>query len=152
MRLLKHPWMQLPVLWTIVTLLIFAQNPNEPVQSGPPDTTPYSRDAIPADVGRLYDEAHGFVRDVVVSNTDPNLAHTDVFNDGETSIAIDPENPNHIVISAFSADGVPMRRSGTHWMAGTPGPSNSRFLSRRECRQSSAVLATKHLTMVIVAD
>jgi hypothetical protein len=102
MRLLKHPWMQLPVLWTIVTLLIFAQNPNEPVQSGPPDTTPYSRDAIPADVGRLYDEAHGFVRDVVVSNTDPNLAHTDVFNDGETSIAIDPENPNHIVISAFS--------------------------------------------------
>jgi hypothetical protein len=38
----------------------------------------------------------------VVSNTNPNLATTDTANDGEPSIAIDPNNTNEIVISAFS--------------------------------------------------
>ncbi len=40
--------------------------------------------------------------DTVVNNTDPNLKNTDTFNDGETSIAINPNNHNEIVISAFS--------------------------------------------------
>jgi hypothetical protein len=40
--------------------------------------------------------------DVVVNNTNPTLALTDTFNDGETSIAVNPDNPNDIVITAFS--------------------------------------------------
>jgi hypothetical protein len=40
--------------------------------------------------------------DTVVSNTDPNLTNTDTFNDGETSITVNPANPNEIVITAFS--------------------------------------------------
>jgi hypothetical protein len=40
--------------------------------------------------------------DVVVSNTNPTLTATDTFNDGETSIAINPLNPQEIVITAFS--------------------------------------------------
>jgi hypothetical protein len=40
--------------------------------------------------------------DVVVNNTNATLALTDTFNDGETSIAVNPENPNDIVITAFS--------------------------------------------------
>ena len=102
MHLLKLRWLYLPALCTIVTALIFAQGSNNSVQSWPPDTTGYSRVALPDDQGYVYDETEGIVRDVVVSNTDPNLKNTDSFNDGETSIAIDPENPNHIVISAFS--------------------------------------------------
>lgn len=42
------------------------------------------------------------LRDVVVSNTDPNLTNTDTFNDGEPSIAINRANRREIVISAFS--------------------------------------------------
>ena len=40
--------------------------------------------------------------DPVVSNTNPNVNSADMANDGETSIAINPANPNEIVISAFS--------------------------------------------------
>ncbi|NOQ13960.1 MAG: choice-of-anchor D domain-containing protein [Methyloprofundus sp.] len=40
--------------------------------------------------------------DTVVSNTNVNLTNTETANDGETSIAINPLNPNEIVISAFS--------------------------------------------------
>jgi hypothetical protein len=42
------------------------------------------------------------VVDTVVNNTDPNLTNTDTFNDGETSIAINPRNPLDITITAFS--------------------------------------------------
>ena len=44
----------------------------------------------------------GFIVDAVVNNTDPNLTNTDTFNDGETSIAVNPESPGEIVITAFS--------------------------------------------------
>jgi uncharacterized repeat protein (TIGR01451 family) len=37
-----------------------------------------------------------------VSNTNPNLTNTDTFNDGETSIAVNPESPGEIVMTAFS--------------------------------------------------
>jgi len=37
-----------------------------------------------------------------VNNTDPNLTNTDTFNDGETSITVNPANPNEIVVTAFS--------------------------------------------------
>jgi hypothetical protein len=40
--------------------------------------------------------------DVVVNNSDPNLTNTDTFNDGETSITVNPANPDEIVITAFS--------------------------------------------------
>ena len=43
-----------------------------------------------------------FIADTVVSNTNTNLTNTDTANDGETSIAVNPQNTNEIVISAFS--------------------------------------------------
>jgi hypothetical protein len=87
---------------------------NNKKKSSPPDTTPYARPAIPEDYapgGRpalpqlelptaIFPTA--FVRDVVVSNTNPNLVNTDTANDGEPSIAVNPNNPNQIVLSAFS--------------------------------------------------
>lgn len=42
------------------------------------------------------------LRDAVVHNTDPNLRNTETFGDGETSIAINPLNPDEIVMTAFS--------------------------------------------------
>ncbi len=84
---------------------------DESTRSTPKDTTPYSRPAIPGDTAgsppgtRTETGAVSIVRvvDTVVNNTDPNLKNTDTFNDGETSIAINPANPNEIVISAFSS-------------------------------------------------
>ena len=37
-----------------------------------------------------------------MNNTDPNLTNTDTFNDGETSITVNPANPNEVVVTAFS--------------------------------------------------
>lgn len=76
------------------------------VQDSPPDTTSYSRSLVPEDfapggVDTLTPDL--FVRDVVVSNTNPNLTNTDTFNDGEPSIAINPSSTNEIVILAFSS-------------------------------------------------
>lgn len=81
-----------------------AQEP-ESTRSWPPDTTPYARPAVPEDYApdeRGAFPPAAFIVDAVVNNTDPNLTNTDTFNDGETSIAVNPENPNEIVISAFS--------------------------------------------------
>ena len=79
-------------------------------QSSPRDTTPYFRPAIPSDTAgpaaspQFARPATRVIRvvDTVISNTDPNLQNTDHFNNGETSIAINPINPREIVISAFS--------------------------------------------------
>jgi len=77
-------------------------------RSWPHDSNVYVRNAIPEDYLVSRREALQattvFVRDVVVSNTDPNLTNTDTFNDGETTIAINPANPSEIVISAFSGN------------------------------------------------
>jgi hypothetical protein len=75
------------------------------VKDSPPDTTPYTRglvaeDFAPGGVDTLTPDL--FVRDVVVSNTNANLTNTDMSNDGEPSIAINPLNTNEIVITAFS--------------------------------------------------
>ncbi|HEY4257810.1 MAG TPA: hypothetical protein VGM66_11400 [Candidatus Udaeobacter sp.] len=80
---------------------------NESTRDAPPDTTPYWRPAIPADHAPRGTRAIPlvpsiFIVDTVVSNTDPNLTNTDTFNDGETSITVNPANPNEIVITAFS--------------------------------------------------
>src|SRR5262252_8218356 len=70
-------------------------------RSWPPDLNVYVRPAIPEDysVGRREapQATTVFVRDVVVSNTDPNLTNTDMLGDQETTIAINPANPSEIV-------------------------------------------------------
>ena len=75
------------------------------------DTTSYSRALVPGDTtGPQVAKAGAGVPgayvvrqvDTVVNNTDPNLTNTDTFGDQETSIAINPNNYNEIVISAFS--------------------------------------------------
>ena len=83
------------------------------IRSFPPDTTPYTRPEVPEDgwhlgrEGALSGAIPPTIRDVlivnaVVNNTNPNLLLTDTFNDGETSIAVNPLNPDEIVITAFS--------------------------------------------------
>lgn len=80
--------------------------PVESARSVPKDTTPYVRAAIPEDYapgGRgAFTFTTPFMVDVVVSNTDPTLINTDVFNDSETSIAVNPQNPNEILITSFA--------------------------------------------------
>src|SRR5215475_10183899 len=83
-------------------------------KDSPPDTFSYARPMIQEDLAPGGHPAlpqpflpsaifpTPFVRDIVVSNTNPNLALTDGFNDGEPSIAINPNNTNELVISAFS--------------------------------------------------
>jgi hypothetical protein len=76
-------------------------------RDAPPDTTPYFRNALPEDLrpgGRNALTQDLFIRDVVVSNTNPNLTNTDTANDGEPTIGINPANPNEIVLTAFSGD------------------------------------------------
>jgi hypothetical protein len=97
----------------------------ESTKSFPPDLTQYVRPAIPEDrnpvvratptptpapPGRRAQRrellslatAPIFVRDVVVSNADATLNANDMFGDTEPTIAVNPENPNDIVIMAFS--------------------------------------------------
>ena len=85
------------------------QQAKESTRSAPPDTTPYTRPALPEDSAPrgvraipLLPGLSSIIVDTVVNNTDPNLTNTDTFNDGETSIAVNPANPNEIVITAFS--------------------------------------------------
>ena len=83
------------------------QQAKESTRDAPPDTTPYVRSTVPEEVGPRAIKAFlpipgGFIVDAVVSNTDPNLTNTDMFNDGETSIAVNPESPGEIVMTAFS--------------------------------------------------
>jgi hypothetical protein len=66
---------------------------------GPPDLTPYQRPLLPGEGRALPKLAGGSLVDLVVS---AGLGATDTINDSETSIAIDPNNPQHIAISAFS--------------------------------------------------
>ena len=84
-----------------------AEDPSRDGRSAPPDTTPYWRPALPEDLAPRGIRAIPlvppfFIVDPVVNNTDPNLTNTDTFNDGETSITVNPANPNEIVITAFS--------------------------------------------------
>jgi hypothetical protein len=79
----------------------------ESTRDAPPDTTPYRRPALSEDYApkglRPIPLVPGiFIVDAVVNNTDPNLTNTDTFNDGETSITVNPANSNEIVVTAFS--------------------------------------------------
>ncbi len=78
---------------------------NYDIRDDPPDTTHYIRPIENADRIALPEApsvVQSVVVDAVVSNTDPNLTNTDTAGDGETSIAINPQNPNEIVMTAFS--------------------------------------------------
>ena len=91
-----------------------AQAPNnaqkkseESTRDAPPDTTPYRRPTVPEDFAPKGTAPIPlipgiFMVDTVVNNTDPNLTNTDTFNDGETSITVNPANLNEIVVTAFS--------------------------------------------------
>jgi len=85
---------------------------DDDMRSAPPDTNSYSRPVIAEDLDPLSTAgtADGarevqfdvFVVDTVVNNTDPDLKITDTFNDGEVSIAIKPQHPEQLVMTAFS--------------------------------------------------
>lgn len=97
------PWVGVGVL---AVSLVGAEAPVDTPRSSPKDTTPYvrpltSEERNQATMGAALDPFVTLV-DVIVSNTDPTLNPNDTFNDGETSIAINPTNPDEIVITAFS--------------------------------------------------
>jgi hypothetical protein len=85
---------------------------DDDMRSAPPDTNSYSRPVIAEDLDPLStagtaDAARAvqfdvFVVDAIVNNTDPDLKITDTFNDGEVSIAIKPQHPEQLVMTAFS--------------------------------------------------
>src|SRR5437879_825315 len=78
-----------------------------PLSSFPLDTHHYVRQNTPEDFrlksrGIRANAISGVtMKDVVVSNTDPNLKTTDTNGDEECSIAINPLNTNQIVVSGF---------------------------------------------------
>ncbi len=85
---------------------------DDSVRSSPPDTNSYSRPVVAEDFDPLNTAGKAearrevqfdvFVVDTVVNNTDPDLKITDTFNDGEISIAVKPQHPEQLVITAFS--------------------------------------------------
>lgn len=79
------------------------------VRSYPPDKTDYVRESVAGDANPLGDVTGAFapsvfLRNLVVSNTDLTLFANDTAGDGEPSIAINPNDPNEIVILAFSGN------------------------------------------------
>jgi len=96
----------------IVGFVITAAKADDMGRSSPLDNNSYSRAVIAEDFDPLSTAGKSlggeavqfdvFVADTVVNNTDPSLKNTDTFNDGEVSIAIRPQNPSEIVITAFS--------------------------------------------------
>jgi hypothetical protein len=134
---------------------------NQPLmeKDSPPDTFDYGRPAIQEDLAPGGRPAlptvnlpsaifpTPFVRDLVVSNTNPNLTNTDTANDGEPSIAINPSNTNEIVISAFSGSWERTRRSGIQPTAAAPGRNSSRCRRRRVLRLR-VVPATRRLITI----
>jgi hypothetical protein len=83
---------------------------DDDMRSSLPDITSYSRALVSEDLtlgstagmAGMAPSVSFSVVDTVVNNTNPNLQFTDLFNDGETSIAVNPRRRNEIVITAFS--------------------------------------------------
>lgn len=66
----------------------------------PPDLTPYQRPLVAEETRRAATQTlSAAIVDLVVA---AGLGASDSFGDQETSIAVDPSNPNHITITAFS--------------------------------------------------
>jgi hypothetical protein len=119
-------------------------------RDAPPDTWPYTRSAVPEDSAPKGIRAIPllpavFIVDAVVNNTDPNLANTDTFNDGETSIAINAANPDEVVMTAFSGGWARTLLYGTRRTAETFGRSSLRFQIHHPT--TTGVLAIKPSTM-----
>ena len=95
---------------TLAGFVVTAAKADDNLRSSPPDTNSYSRALVPEDlalgstagVAGLAGRISFSVVDTVVNNTNPNLRFTDTFNDGETSIAVNPRARNEVVITAFS--------------------------------------------------
>ena len=90
------------VVWLSIPARTQSQGGDQSVSSLPKDQVPYAR---PADAGdRRNSRVHPkvFLRDTVVSNSDATLTNTDTFNDGELSIAINPDNHDEIAITSFA--------------------------------------------------
>ncbi len=66
--------------------------------------------------------------DVVVSNTDLKLCLTDKFGDSEPSIAIDPENPEHIAITSFSGAWSP-KENAPLWYSANAGVTWTKYFT-----------------------
>jgi hypothetical protein len=99
--------------FTIAGFTVAAAKADDIGRGSPPDNNSYSRAVVSEDfdplntAGKSLGEDKAvqfdvFVADTVVNNTDPDLKNTDTFNDGEVSIAIKPQHPSEIVITAFS--------------------------------------------------
>ncbi len=84
------------------------------LRSAPADRTNYARPLAGDEARRLGPEAQGtdprnavlprvFMADTVVSNPERSLKNRDIFNDGETSIAVNPGNRDEVVVSSFSS-------------------------------------------------
>jgi hypothetical protein len=82
------------------------------VESSRTPARPQDESALQQRTRALPDAASAFpnvfLRDVVVSNTDPNLKNTDKFLNSEPGIAVNPKDPRKIVISAFSGAWSPL--------------------------------------------
>jgi hypothetical protein len=97
--------LQLAIVLTVSVLAHgwVAAEEEESTQSHPKDLTPYARETeLDEDRAPKPFNPQILLVDTVVSNTDPTLTLTDTFNDGETSIAVNPRNPDEIIITAFS--------------------------------------------------
>jgi hypothetical protein len=104
---MRYRWLHVTVAVILSALgqglLGSAQDPadQESTRSWPPDTTPYVRPAVPEDTPRTrVTVLGGFMVDTVVNNTDTTLTNTDMVTDSEPGIAVNPSNPNEIVITA----------------------------------------------------
>jgi hypothetical protein len=75
--------------------------PLERPGDAPPDRTPYQRALVAGEdrQGISQTVVSGTLMDLVVA---AGLGASDTFGDQETSIAVDPNDPNHITVSAFS--------------------------------------------------
>jgi hypothetical protein len=91
----------------LASAVVGQEQEQESTYSAPGDRTAVVRPLSPDDENPLG-RAMGatvpgvFIRNLVVSNTDPDLLDDDGEGDGEPSIAINPNNPDEIVILAFS--------------------------------------------------
>jgi len=96
-------------------VVVTSAKADDTVSSFPPDTTSYSRPLVSEDLTLgstagttgLAGRVSFSVVDTVVNNTNPLLRFTDDRGDQETSIAVNPQHPNEIVITAFSGTPAP---------------------------------------------
>ena len=99
------------VLWLSLPAATQSEDDDQQsTQSFPKDDSRYARPAESGERGRSRVHPKVFLADTVVSNTNPNLTNTDTFNDGELSIAINPNNHDEIAITSF----------GGSWSATSP--------------------------------